>query len=82
MKLAIDRVMRSHDIEDRALAAAIDPEESAVCRAIRWELDVLNISHLAAKLGFGYRGPQDQPVFVREVHADCVRPLMTEGVHA
>jgi len=59
MKLAISAVIEHHHIQSRDFAAVIGMEESALLRALVWELDVANVGYLAAFLGYEPRGPQD-----------------------
>lgn len=66
LKLAIRSAMECHRIDGHAVAAALDMHVSAFSRAVTLELDTLNASHLAVRLGLAVRGPPEMPVFVRE----------------
>lgn len=67
LKLAMRDVMEHHRIDGRAAAKVLGMDVSAFSPAVTLELDTLNASYLAEKLGLAVRGAPEMPMFVREV---------------
>lgn len=91
LKLAIAAAIERHTISGRDCAAVLGLEESVLSRSLCWELDVINISYVAEKLGYTARGPADMPTFMlREgppkkfetVHRDQVLDMLRKAVRA
>jgi hypothetical protein len=63
MKGALWRALGEFNIDQVALGKVLGINQTAMSRAIGWELEISSISRVAAALGYVAHGPVGQPVF-------------------